>query len=1280
MLSLRSIIIYVFILSAGFVTAQAGALKGKVLDNESNEVLMLANVVIYKNGVMIKGVATDYDGNYSIKPLDPGSYDVEFSYFGYQKKILSGVTVASDQVKTLNARLSELTITTDVVTKIAYKEPLVQKDEKNVTTKEELNTLATMSAQDAAGLQGGAMQKDDGEAVSAMGARTDANDTYINGVKVVGVSSLPKNSIEQITVINGGVPARYGDATGMIINITTRGISNRYFGGIEILSSQLTDPYGYNLVEGSLGGPLSWRKEVAKNKAGESIKATDGTDSIKKVAPNFGFLLSGRLSHQLDQDPSAVGIWKISDAKYQELIETPIVVSPSGEGYQMAANFYRLSDFENQAIKDNNQAMDVNLVTNFEIKPNDDYKLAFGGRYNYRKRDQWFRSFSLMNYDNMPERQFHTGSGFAKITQWLISDKNQDQVDQKDDVKPFITNAYYSLQVDFSRDYREIYHKRHGFNPFDYGAIGQFESDWTRNMEDLFIDENGLLTAARAGEKNTRYTADSKNPTLSNYTSTYYDLLGENPDGVDFISSRGGLINGSTPQNVLGIWANVGEQSNSFSKFNQDQYRGTLIANVDLNFKVKTVSKDNKFKNVYYPHSIEFGGEFEQRELSSYGFSDANQLWGRMRLLTNAHISQDTDNPLFGTLNIEGFNVPNVQYYNDKADIDAQYSFDRNLRTKLGLDPDGTDHIQIHNQSADFYSLDMFTAEELIQQGSNSLVTYYGYDYLGNKMTTKVSFGDYWTAQDENGNNTRPINSYSPIYAAFFVQDKFSVDKLFFNVGVRVDRFDANQKVLIDKYSLYGMHTAGDIVAAGFDDLPDNIQESYKVYVKDIESSIDDIDDVSVAGYRNEDTWYDADGVEVSNPEVIAELSKTGTITPFLIDPNDNIQESTYDHGSAFKDYVPYLSVMPRILFNFELKENAMFFAHYDVLTQRPSSGYLATPFDYMFMRELNNIQTFSNPDLTPQQTIDYSVGFKQALGAYSAIKIKGFYREMRNMINMTRINYAYPISYTTFGNIDFSTVKGMTATFDQRSKGNLRMKVDYTLQFADGTGSSATSASGILASDQPNLRTIFPLAFDQRHTIITNLDYRFGEGSEYRGPSRKKYVPNGDFMDTIRKPLFQNIGLNLVLRMGSGTPYSRQTQPTPDASFNSSRSSLLGSMNGSRLPWSTKVDVKIDKKFRVFKEKTSDGSYKPRTGLQCQIYLQVLNLFDTRNIMAVYSFTGNAQDDGYLSSTLGQEAVSALEVQGTDLSYIDYYNMSVVNPNYFSLPRRTRIGLVVNF
>ena len=33
--------------------------------------------------------------------------------------------------------------------------------------------------------------------------------------------------------------------------------------------------------------------------------------------------------------------------------------------------------------------------------------------------------------------------------------------------------------------------------------------------------------------------------------------------------------------------------------------------------------------------------------------------------------------------------------------------------------------------------------------------------------------------------------------------DKFAFDDLIFNVGVRVDRFDANQQVLKDDFSLY---------------------------------------------------------------------------------------------------------------------------------------------------------------------------------------------------------------------------------------------------------------------------------------------------------------------------------------------------------------------------------------------------------------------------------------------------------------------------------------------
>ena len=38
--------------------------------------------------------------------------------------------------------------------------------------------------------------------------------------------------------------------------------------------------------------------------------------------------------------------------------------------------------------------------------------------------------------------------------------------------------------------------------------------------------------------------------------------------------------------------------------------------------------------------------------------------------------------------------------------------------------------------------------------------------------------------------------------------DKFAFDDLIFNVGVRVDRYDANQQVLKDDFSLYPTRTS----------------------------------------------------------------------------------------------------------------------------------------------------------------------------------------------------------------------------------------------------------------------------------------------------------------------------------------------------------------------------------------------------------------------------------------------------------------------------------------
>jgi hypothetical protein len=52
----------------------------------------------------------------------------------------------------------------------------------------------------------------------------------------------------------------------------------------------------------------------------------------------------------------------------------------------------------------------------------------------------------------------------------------------------------------------------------------------------------------------------------------------------------------------------------------------------------------------------------------------------------------------------------------------------------------------------------------------------------------------FFNKKDEYGNYTRPIGAFEPIYIAGYIMDKFAFDDLIFNVGVRVDRFDANQQ------------------------------------------------------------------------------------------------------------------------------------------------------------------------------------------------------------------------------------------------------------------------------------------------------------------------------------------------------------------------------------------------------------------------------------------------------------------------------------------------------
>lgn len=242
-----------------------------------------------------------------------------------------------------------------------------------------------------------------------------------------------------------------------------------------------------------------------------------------------------------------------------------------------------------------------------------------------------------------------------------------------------------------------------------------------------------------------------------------------------------------------------------------------------------------------------------------------------------------------------------------------------------------------------------------------------------------------------------------------------------------------------------------------------------------------------------------------------------------------------------------------------------------------------------------------------------------------------------------------------------------MTVSYDLRRTGNIRLNASYTLQFADGTGSTTTTALALINAGLPNLRTINPFNYDQRHRIVANVDYRYGEGDDYNGPIWTR----GSGENVKQVQLLANTGINFIANLGSGTPYTASTIATPVTGEVSP--STEGSINGSRLPWQFNLDANIDKNFSIaYKGEGENAKYA-----NLNIYLWIGNLLNTRNINSVYRFTGIPDDDGYLAAAQYQPLINS---QNNPESFRNYYGMFVDNPFNLSLPRTIRLGVKFDF
>ncbi|NVN95100.1 MAG: TonB-dependent receptor [Bacteroidetes bacterium] len=1195
------------------VFSQSGELKGKITDKDTKEPIAFANIIIEQAGKQFGGGTTDFDGNYTIKPIPAGHYDVKATYVGYKPLLIKGVIINADKMTFNNIVMEPTSTTLETFTVVDYKVPLISRDQTSsgaTLTSEDISRMPGRTAESVAATMGG-VQSVDGAMGSVRGARSDDGSTvtYVDGVRVRGNVNLPKSAMGEVSMILGGIPAKYGEATGGVMNIVTTGPSREFGGGLEFVTSQFLDKFGRNLFSFNLTGPLLKNKDDKKSSL-------------------LGFFIAGEFGYTKDTRPFANGDYKVNDTKRTYLEQNPLRIENGVVRYN--ADFLRMSDLEKIYSKEDGADYSANFSGKVDVRTTKTTNLQFGGNFSYDKGRSWSRANSLLN---------STNNGEFILTTWSVNGKFTQRFPAEKDSKSLIKNVFYQIQADYSKTNQTLQDRNHKDNLFNYGYVGKF----TTTMKPTFITGSdtvagivydNALVMANYSPANVTFERSEINPTLANYTSQLYNSFGQNAfANLLTIQSMSGMRNGDTPKPVYSLYNRTGTVYDGYNLYDNTQIGISLNGSADIG-----------------NHAFEFGIQYEQITERNVGYSPA-RLWELARTLTNSHIDQiNTSDPY---LRLGG--LQDTIYYNFIYNQAKQSTFDINLRQKLGMPVNGhsiNDWIDIDKYDPSTYSIEMFSPDELLESGNNRdnpLINYYGYDYKGKKLSSKPSLNDFFTAKDENGRYKREIGAFEPLYMAGYIQDKFAFNDLIFNVGVRVDRFDANQMVLKDPYLFYDSKTVKDVTGSlnktNGGSHPSNIGSDYVVYVDDYKSS-----SPNILGYRSGNVWYSATGTVVSDPTAIS--GNSGSPTPYRVN-----KDQTSVSIDAFKDYDPQITFMPRVAFSFPISDEALFFAHYDVITKRPTDGLRLDPISYLYIANSGS-NTVNNPNLLPEQTTDYELGFQQKISNSSSLKFSAFYREMRNQVQTKRFTGADPNpNYLSYTNIDFGTVKGLTVAYDLRRTGNIRVSANYTLQFANGTGSNSESQKAMVSSGQPNLRTMTPLTYDQRHAVKASIDYRFEGGKKYNGPKITKKIKGTDKVKTIL--LFENTGINVTFNGSSGTPYTKRD-------FN--ENTIVGQLNGSRLPWQFWIDAQINKAFML-----KVGSRM----LDLNIYLSVLNVLNSQNIRAVYGTTGNPNDDGYLTNPKYQSQINAYE---DPQSYRDLRSVSTDSPYNYSLPRRIRLGLELNF
>lgn len=256
----RSFAFILFIASlVGFSTSagwsQTGKIRGTISDKATGEVLMFTNVSIKDDSTLIGGAQTDLDGNYEIA-AQPGTYNLEVSYVGYNTNTITEVEVSADSVTVIDFLMEEASqVLEEVVVKASRidrtENALLALQRKAITVQDgisaqEINRFGSSNAAESMKRVTGAAVVD-GKFIVVRGLGDRYTSAQINGQQLpstdpyrntVQLDLVPANLLDNVIASKTFTPNQPGNFTGGNVDLKTKAFPDRF-----TLSATLSSNY-----------------------------------------------------------------------------------------------------------------------------------------------------------------------------------------------------------------------------------------------------------------------------------------------------------------------------------------------------------------------------------------------------------------------------------------------------------------------------------------------------------------------------------------------------------------------------------------------------------------------------------------------------------------------------------------------------------------------------------------------------------------------------------------------------------------------------------------------------------------------------------------------------------------------------------------------------------------------------------------------------------------------------------------------------------------------------